>query len=148
MGMGETPPSAGQGGAAPPAGGPVAAVAVTAVPDETYRRTVIDSVSYGAAFFNWIYLAAMRAWGHVLLALIITAVFWPAAWIIYGMYGKRIAWRTRRWRDFDDFLACQRVWTRAAIVWTIVIGAIVLAGLILSIITPLLFPRHEFRPSI
>lgn len=118
------------------------------VTDEAYRRHVIESASYGAAFFNWIYLAAMRAWGHMLLALIITAVFWPAAWIIYGMYGKRIAWKTRRWRDFDDFLACQRAWTRAAIVWTIVIGAILLAGMLLSIIFPLMLPRHQFRPSI
>jgi hypothetical protein len=112
--------------------------------DEAYRRQIIESPSYGAAFFNWIYLLAMRAWGHALLALIITAVFWPAAWIIYGVYGKRIAWQSRRWRDFDDFLACQRAWTRAAIVWTMVIAALVLVGMILS----LLVPRHQFRPSI
>ena len=129
-----------------PTGAPAAAAVAGA--DEAYRRHVIESPSYGAAFFNIIYLAAMRAWLHVLFALIMTAVFWPAAWIIYGMYGKRIAWQTRRWRDFDDFLACQRAWTRAAIVWTIVIGAIMLAGLILSIILPLLLPRHQFRPSI
>lgn len=126
---------------APPAAGAQAAVAG---PDETSRREVIDSGSYGAAFFNWIYLAAMRAWGHMLLALILTAVFWPAAWIIYGIYGKRIAWQTRRWRDFDDFLACQRAWTRAAITWTIVIGAIMLLGLVLS----MMFPHRQFRPSI
>jgi hypothetical protein len=137
--MSETPQArpgvpAFQAAAAPPGG----------AADEAYRRRVIESASYGAAFFNWIYLAAMRAWGHMLLALIITAVFWPAAWIVYGIYGKRIAWKTRRWRDFDDFLACQRAWTRAAIVWTMIIGAIVLLGLISS----LLMPRHQFRPSI
>src|SRR5579864_7509236 len=132
-------PQAGGGPAVP--GGPVG---VAGVPDEAYRREIIESPSYGAAFFNWIYLLAMRAWGHALLALIITAVFWPAAWIIYGVYGKRIAWQSRRWRDFDDFLACQRAWTRAAIVWTMVIAALVLVGMILS----LLVPHHQFRPSI
>jgi hypothetical protein len=142
--MRETPP-AGPGAPVFPGG---SATAAGAAADEAYRRHVIESGSYGAAFFNWIYLAAMRAWGHMLLALIITAVFWPAAWIVYGMYGKRIAWQTRRWRDFDDFLACQRAWTRAAIVWTMVIGAIVLAGMILAIILPPMFPRHQYRPSI
>ena len=142
-GMRETPPVV-QGG--PTAGSTPAGAVADA--DEAYRRHVIESPSYGAAFFNIIYLVAMRAWLHVLFALIMTAVFWPAAWIIYGMYGKRIAWQTRRWRDFDDFLACQRAWTRAAIAWTIVIGAIMLAGLLLSIILPLLLPRHQFRPSI
>jgi hypothetical protein len=132
----------------PPAGGgpaaPGGSVGAAGTPDEAYRRQIIESASYGAAFFNWIYLLAMRAWGHALLALIITAVFWPAAWIIYGVYGKRIAWQARRWRDFDDFLACQRAWTRAAIVWTMVIAALVSVGMILS----LLVPHHQFRPSI
>lgn len=132
-------PPAGEGPAVP--GGPVVAAGTL---DEAYRRQIIESASYGAAFFNWIYLLAMRAWGHALLALIITAVFWPAAWIIYGVYGKRIAWQTRRWRDFDDFLACQRAWTRAAIVWTMVFAALILVGMILS----LLVPHHRFRPSI
>jgi hypothetical protein len=132
-------PQAGGGPAV--AAGPIGAAGT---PDEAYRRQVVESPSYGAAFFNWIYLLAMRAWGHALLALILIAVFWPAAWIVYGMYGKRIAWQSRRWRDFDDFLACQRAWTHAAIVWTMVIVALILAGMILS----LLVPHHSFRPSI
>ncbi|HLY20928.1 MAG TPA: hypothetical protein VKT83_00505 [bacterium] len=132
-------PQAGGGPAV--AGGPIGAAGT---PDEAQRRQVIESPSYGAAFFNWIYLLAMRAWGHALLALILIAVFWPASWIVYGMYGKRIAWQSRRWRDFDDFLACQRAWTRAAVVWTMVIAALLLVGMILS----LLVPHHSFRPSI
>jgi len=139
----------------PPAGAPAfpsgSAAAGGDAADEAYRRHVIESPSYGAAFFNWIYLLAMRAWGHAALAfvfsIIVSPTFW-IVWIVYGMYGKRIAWKTRQWRDFDDFLASQRAWTRAAVVWTIVIGAIMLAGLILSIILPLLLPHHQFRPSI
>jgi|GEM_PF-3320539 len=135
---------AGPAAAAGPAGAP-------GTPDEAYRRQVIDSPSYGAAFFSWIYLLAMRAWGHALLAFVFSVIVSPTiwiVWIVYGMYGKRIAWQTRRWRDADDFLACQRAWTRAAIAWTVVVAVIVLLGMILSLITPMLFPHHQFRPSI
>jgi len=107
-----------------------------AVADEAYQRRVIDSPSYGAAFFNWIYLLAMRAWGHALLALVLTGVFWPLAWIVYGIFGKRIAWHSRRWRDFDDFLACQRAWTRAAVVWTVVIAALMAIAMLLGVRLP------------
>ncbi|HEV2440566.1 MAG TPA: hypothetical protein VGX97_10950 [bacterium] len=143
--MSQIPP-AGPGAPAYPYG----SAAAGAAPNDAQRQ-VIESPSYGAAFFNWIYLLAMRAWGHAALAFVFTLLVPPTfwiVWIVYGMYGKRIAWQTRRWRDFDDFLACQRAWTRAAVVWTIVIVAIMLFGIILSILVPFFAPRHQFRPSI
>ena len=93
---------------------------------------VIHSPSWGAAAFGPIYLLAMRAYAHalgliVVIALLINAQLYPArleslgwlplavlavAWFASALGGKRVAWRTRRWRDFADFLACQRVWDR------------------------------------
>jgi hypothetical protein len=118
-------------------------------PDDAARRQVIESPSYGAAFFNWIYLIAMRAWAHALVAIVLTALFWPLAWIVYGIFGKRIAWTSRQWRDFDEFLAVQRAWTRWAVVWTVVIGAFMLVGFALRLILPAWFhPRLLHGPSI
>jgi hypothetical protein len=137
-------PSSNRPGAAPTS-------AVSAAAGEEYRRRIIESPSYGAAFFNWIYLVAMRAWGHALLAFVFGMIFLPMIWIVwlvYGLFGQRIAWKTRRWRDFDDFLACQRAWTRAAVVCTIVIAVIVLAGMILAMTVPFVLPRRQYHPSI
>jgi len=128
------------GGPVPPSG---AGVAAAAPPTETDQRQVINSGSYGAAFFNWIYLVAMRAWGHAVLAFILDAVFWPAAWVIYGIYGKRIAWQSRRWRDFNDFVACQRVWTQWAVWITVILAVVMVLGILAAVLTPLMIrPRH------
>lgn len=142
--MSETPRAAPGGPVLP--GAPAAAIGA----DDADRRRVIESGSYGAAFFNWIYLLAMRAWGHAAIAFVFTMLVPPATWIVwivYGLYGKRIAWETRRWRDFDDFLACQRVWTRAAVVWTVLIGGIMLLGIVLAILFPALLPHPRPRPG-
>lgn len=138
-------------GAAPFQSQPTVAAAVGGAASEEYRRRVVESGSYGAAFFNWIYLLAMRAWGHALLAFVFGMIFLPMVWIVwiaYGLFGKRIAWQTRRWRDFDDFLACQRAWTRAAVVCTILIAVIILAGMILVMTEPFVLPRRQYHPSI
>jgi hypothetical protein len=67
----------------------------------------------------------MRAWGHALLAILGLFVILgqPIVMVAYGIYGKRIAWQSRQWRDFDDFLACQRKWTTWA-VWLSILSAI------------------------
>lgn len=110
--------------------------------EEAYRAHVISSGSWGAACFTWIYLLAMRAWGHALLAFVGTLVFWPAVTILYGMYGKRIAWQTRQWRDFDDFLACQRKWTTWAVVVSVAAAVVMVLGIGAALVIP-----HFVKPA-
>lgn len=96
------------------------------VPD---MERAINTPSWAAFVFNWLYLAYMRAYRHFALALIAWILsaavatasqsdFWQVVvagiaflqWLYYGFVGKSIAWRSRTWRDFEDFLSCQRTW--------------------------------------
>ena len=133
---------------------------------------VLNSPSWGAFVFNWLYLAYMRAYRHFAVALtasvlsyVLTTVSDSAfsltlagvlgltPWLYYTFVGKSIAWRTRRWDDFEDFLACQRKWDSWAkwifgitasvivLVWLIAASGIVAFGL-LSIVLAGLVQRR------
>ncbi len=102
------------------------------LPNLAVQDQIIHSPSWGAAAFGPIYLLAMRAYAHalgfiVVIVLLVIADLYPdhleslewlplavlaVAWFASALGGKRVAWRMRRWRDFGDFLACQRVWDR------------------------------------
>jgi len=97
---------------------------------DTAARRVIYSPSWAAFVFGPIYLASMRAWWHALIWSLVllggdyfsddppSQLFvWTiriASWIAYTWIGKRLAWSRRRWRTFDEFLACQRLWDKWA----------------------------------
>jgi hypothetical protein len=106
---------------------------LTGIAAATVVSRVIHSPSWGAFAFGPIYLAAMRAWWHALILFLaqfvgrsleqsatdagsvyLGAVVQLVPWIIYTWTGKRLAWSHRRWRDFDDYLACQRLWDKWA----------------------------------
>lgn len=95
---------------------------------------VVNSGSWGAGAFGFVYLIAMKAHAHALIAFI--GSFVPlvnvAVWIYYILKGKQLAWQFRPWKSFDDFLTCQRIWDRWA-KWIIGISAaVVVLALILS----------------
>ena len=96
------------------------------------QQRVIDSASWGAAIFGFIYLIWMNAQTHALIALLGSAV--PGvnivAWMYYVMKGKQLAWQFRKWKGFDDFLSCQRIWDR----WAKRVFAIVLAFGVLIVV--------------
>ncbi|MDI6771537.1 MAG: hypothetical protein QME77_03005 [bacterium] len=101
-------------------------------PNLAVQDQVISGPSWGAAALGPLYLLAMRAHTHALgltLAILLLAFarFHPerpeslewilaavlaAVWFASVVGGKRAAWSSRRWRDFADFLACQRTWDR------------------------------------
>jgi hypothetical protein len=102
------------------------------LPNLAVQDQVIHSPSWGAAAFGPAYLLAMRAYRHaggliLAIVLFVAAQLYPdplaslgqlplvvlvAAWGATVVGGRRVAWRTRRWQDFADFLACQRAWDR------------------------------------
>ena len=80
------------------------------------QMSVINSGSWAAAIFTWIYLIAMRAYTHALIAFLLSLILLVnlAVWIYYILHGKRLAWANRTWQGFDNFLACQRIWDKWA----------------------------------
>ena len=102
------------------------------LPNLAVQDRIIHSSSWGAAAFGPVYLLAMRAYAYgvslsLVIILFVAAQLYPGrpkplewlpgvalavAWLASAMGGKRVAWRTRRWRDFADFLACQQAWDR------------------------------------
>jgi hypothetical protein len=93
----------------------VTQMSVQSLPAATLSETqirVINSWSWGAASFSWIYLLSMKSGKDALIAFLLQWI--PlinlAVFVYYGINGKKAAWATRNWRDFDDFLACQRLW--------------------------------------
>lgn len=108
------------------------------------EESVINSPSWGAAIFSPLYLAEMHAWGHagiaVLLGILSTTRildwFFPALGMIFwgycALYGKRIAWTTRQWRGFEDFLDCQQIWDKWGKAGFVVL-LVVLGGAILQL---------------
>ena len=112
----------------------------TMSPDQVH---VINSGSWGAAMLNFVYLFFMRLYAPaVLLAALQVAgyvVSGPRALsilikaatsvlsILFIFIAKRLAWTSRPWRNYEDFLACQRVWDR----WGkgLFLGALIAVGL-------------------
>lgn len=79
------------------------------------QARVVNSGSWGATF-GFIYLIAMKANTHALIAFIgsLVPVVNIAVFIYYILKGKQLAWQFRSWKSFDDFLACQRIWDKWA----------------------------------
>lgn len=92
---------------------------------DEFQTRVIYSPSWGATF-GFIYLLAMRAWKDAILSFILGLI--PliniGVFIYYVVQGKRIAWRTRQWQGFQDFLNCQRIWDKWA-KWILAIVAVI-----------------------
>ncbi len=99
--------------------------AAVSPPLDQFQTRVIYSPSWGATF-GFAYLLAMRSTKDAILSLILG--FIPliniAVFIYYVAQGKRIAWRTRQWQDFQDFLNCQRIWDKWA-KWVLAIAAVI-----------------------
>ncbi len=116
---------------------PEVTTAAALTPDQD---RVINSGSWGAAIFTWIYLIAMRAYPHAVIVFLLS--FIPLVqfviWIYCMVIGKRLAWTKRTWRGFDDFLACQRIWDKWA-KWFFGIGLVMFALAIL-----LFFAHSDF----
>ena len=72
---------------------------------------IINSGSWGATL-GIFYAAGMGAWGWF-AGLFVAALIYPlymVLWIIFIVNGKSIAWKTRKWQSFEQFLAVQKAW--------------------------------------
>ena len=103
------------------------------------QLNVVQSGSWGAACFQWIYLLVMKSPKDALISFLVG--FIPVAnlvvWIYYITNGKKLAWANRTWLGFDDFLACQRIWDRWA-KWLLAISLVfALLGITAAILLPL-----------
>ena len=75
--------------------------------------------------------SVLFAVGDSAFSLTVAGVLWLVPWLYYTFVGKSIAWRTRPWRDFEDFLACQRKWDSwAKWIFAVTASVIVLVWLI------------------
>lgn len=102
------------------------------------QMKIVQSGSWGAAGFSWIYLLAMQAHKDMVISLLggFVPVVNLAVWIYYIINGKKLAWANRTWQGFDDFLACQRIWDRWA-KWVIALGlGIAVLGILAAILLP------------
>lgn len=82
---------------------------------------VLGSGSWGA-LLGIFYLIAMRAWVWVVVVIALSVVsgLFPSLGIISAILmiyliikGKDIAWKSRKWKDFQEFLTVQRAWDLA-----------------------------------
>ena len=76
--------------------------------------------------FEWIYLSAMNANQRGIVVLLISLIPYLGAlamFIYVGLKGRRIAWESRKWKDYNDFEACQRIWDRWAL-WILAMGIV------------------------
>jgi hypothetical protein len=95
------------------------------------QQQVINSGSWGAGGFGFIYLLSMKAYTHAIVSFVLSLI--PIVNIVVFVYyvinGKRLAWANRQWQGFDDFLSCQRIWDRWAKWWfgILVVSAILYA---------------------
>lgn len=111
--------------------------ALALTPEQT---KVIESGSWGAAAFTWIYLLAMQAQRDMVIALLggFVPIINIVVWIYYMINGKKLAWANRTWQGFDDFLACQRIWDRWAKWFLGVVVVLVVLGILGAILLPAL----------
>lgn len=94
--------------------------------------TKTNKWSWGAFFLNWIYLIGMQEkWWIIVIAFICNSI--PILNIVsiiyFGLEGRRIAWRQRKWRSFNQYLEAQKKWD----IWGIVIFIIEIIIGVLSI---------------
>ncbi len=104
-------------------------------PDQMH---VIHSGSWSVAGFSWIYLLAMKLYKDALILFLLG--FLPVVNLVASIYyiinGKKLAWASRTWQGFDDFLACQRIWDR----WSKILIGILVGFAVLGILLAILFP--------
>jgi len=77
---------------------------------------IIESPSWGS-LLGLIYLIAMQSWVHVLILVVLSLFSWVMAGVptlVFFVYlivkAKSIAWKSRKWESFDQFLGVQRAW--------------------------------------
>ncbi len=103
------------------------------------QKQVVESGSWGAAIFTWVYLLAMRSPKDALILFLLQVI--PivnlVSWVYYILNGKKLAWANRTWQGFDDFLACQRIWDRWGKVCFAIIAGLTVLGILLAILLPL-----------
>ncbi len=108
---------------------------------------IVQSGSWGAAGFSWIYLLAMQAHRDMVISLL--GGFIPivniVVWVYYIINGKKLAWANRTWQGFDDFLACQRIWDRWAKLLLVVVGGLAVLGILAAILLPALLNTTQTR---
>ncbi|TMJ10357.1 MAG: hypothetical protein E6G98_07645 [Bacillati bacterium ANGP1] len=98
------------------------------------QEASINRWSWGGGMFEWIYLSAMNANQRGIVVLLISLIPYLGAlamFIYVGLKGRRIAWESREWKDYDDFEACQRIWDRWAL-WILAMGIVLGALVVLS----------------
>src|SRR3990167_5605709 len=99
------------------------------------QQRVINSGSWGS-LFGFLYFACMSAWKSALVMILVNFIAaipfvgWILAILIgiyYIIHAKRIAWKTRKWDDFEHFEEVQKAWDKVAkIVYSIVLVIILL----------------------
>lgn len=100
-----------------------------------------DRWSWGAFGLGWIYFCGMKYkyWGWLFILGIITngllkdenagvasigGVVWLIAIIVFGIKGRRIAWKSKEWKSEKEFISAQRVWDIWGIIIFIVLNVI------------------------
>lgn len=126
------------------------------------EQQIIQSLHPGLMKWNWgafgcsfVWAAAMKRWGWFVLTLITLAAsfimpmnrFFGGTWgtwfwiaIIYlGMNGTRIAWQSREWKSFEQFIETQKVWG----IWGKAIFATYILVTILIVLVVLPIMHHD-----
>lgn len=109
------------------------------------QTKIVESGSWGAAAFTWIYLLAMQAHKDMVISLVggFVPVVNIVVWIYYIINGKKLAWAHRPWQGFEDFLACQRIWDRWAKWFLGIVVVLAVLGILAAIILPALLGVRE-----
>ncbi|HEY6071835.1 MAG TPA: hypothetical protein VIV15_00215, partial [Anaerolineales bacterium] len=100
------------------------------------REAFINRWSWGGAVGEWIYLFSMQAPKQAVIVLLISLIPYLgglAMFVYVGLKGRSIAWQSRKWKDYEDFVACQRIWDKWG-VW--IFGVIVVLLVLLALADP------------
>jgi len=108
------------------------------------EKQIIESPSWGATL-GFFYLIGMEAWSWFAIfiaASVVSSFLLGLPLIVLAIYlvykGKSIAWKSRTWKDFNQFLTVQRMWDRWGKVLLVVqliilaIAGVIMANIILK----------------
>lgn len=87
------------------------------------EKRAVFSGSWGAFVFGPFYFLAQKAYVTALIVLLFLfiPIFGWAGWVYYAFSAKQVAFKKRKWKNYEDFLRCQRNWDMAAKICLIVI---------------------------
>ena len=115
----------------------------------SFQSQIINSGSWGATL-GIFYLIGMQAWTWLLIYIgvyILSAFMIGIPGIILFFYlvfkGKSIAWQTRKWENFDQFLNVQRIWDKWGKIYYIVVVVIGIIGILAAMILVALNSARE-----